>query len=83
MSRVVSYLQKLRSEKHGGPLCKLFGFSDDPSNLPVYTTFELVSNGWASTLPRERESQTVLPLFDLECWWCYNRTHSTQGEKHE
>jgi tetratricopeptide (TPR) repeat protein len=32
--------EKLQSEKHGGPLRKLLGFSEDPSDLPVYTTFE-------------------------------------------
>jgi tetratricopeptide (TPR) repeat protein len=38
--RVVFHLQKLRSKKHGGPLRKLLGLSDDLSRLPVYTTFE-------------------------------------------
>lgn len=32
--------EKLRSKKRGGPLCKLLGLSDDPSQLPAYTTFE-------------------------------------------
>jgi tetratricopeptide (TPR) repeat protein len=32
--------EKLRSKKHGGPLRKLLGLSDDLSRLPVYTTFE-------------------------------------------
>jgi tetratricopeptide (TPR) repeat protein len=32
--------EKLRSKKHGGPLRKLLGLSDDPRKLPAYTTFE-------------------------------------------